>query len=85
VLPTNAAFRRSIISIRFITLLFRFICNNGELLRVFLWEFGQNNANSPQLDKLIGLAMLVAASVVFLYYTIWTLLMVIDGLRPMSI
>ena len=30
----------------------------------------------PQLDKLVGLAMLVAASVVFLYYTIWTLLMV---------
>ncbi|SPQ22336.1 8c8bb41e-1d31-4548-bfa3-64f9a9fd0bd8 [Thermothielavioides terrestris] len=25
------------------------------------------------LDKLVGLAMLVAASVVFLYYTIWTL------------
>ncbi len=31
---------------------------------------------TPQLDKLVGLAMLVAASVVFLYYTIWTLLMV---------
>ena len=29
-----------------------------------------------QLDKLVGLAMLVAASVVFLYYSIWTLLMV---------
>jgi dolichyl-phosphate mannosyltransferase polypeptide 2 regulatory subunit len=28
------------------------------------------------LDKLVGLAMLVAATVVFLYYTIWTLLMV---------
>ncbi|KAL5604521.1 hypothetical protein BROUX41_002476 [Berkeleyomyces rouxiae] len=27
------------------------------------------------LDKLIGLAMLVAASVVFLYYTLWTLVM----------
>ncbi|KAH8128716.1 hypothetical protein ACSS6W_003781 [Trichoderma asperelloides] len=27
------------------------------------------------LDKLVGLAMLVAASVIFLYYTIWTLLM----------
>ncbi|KAK5241241.1 dolichol phosphate-mannose biosynthesis regulatory protein [Cryomyces antarcticus] len=27
------------------------------------------------LDRLIGLAMLIAASVVFLYYTIWTLLM----------
>jgi hypothetical protein len=32
-------------------------------------------ANTVQLDKLVGLAMLVAASVVFLYYTIWTLLM----------
>ncbi|KAK4062591.1 uncharacterized protein Triagg1_9832 [Trichoderma aggressivum f. europaeum] len=28
------------------------------------------------LDKLVGFAMLVAASVIFLYYTIWTLLMV---------
>ncbi|KAK0389128.1 hypothetical protein NLU13_2703 [Sarocladium strictum] len=27
------------------------------------------------LDKIVGLAMLVAASVVFLYYSIWTLLM----------
>ncbi|KAI9905012.1 hypothetical protein N3K66_001541 [Trichothecium roseum] len=27
------------------------------------------------LDRLVGLAMLVAATVVFLYYTIWTLLM----------
>ncbi|EFX00139.1 dolichol phosphate-mannose biosynthesis regulatory protein [Grosmannia clavigera kw1407] len=27
------------------------------------------------LDKLVGLAMLVAATVVFLYYTVWTLLM----------
>ncbi|KAM3068786.1 Dolichol phosphate-mannose biosynthesis regulatory protein [Clarireedia jacksonii] len=32
------------------------------------------------LDQLVGLAMLVAASVVFLYYTIWTLLMVRTGL-----
>lgn len=30
----------------------------------------------PQLDQLVGLAMLVAATTVFLYYTIWTLLMV---------
>jgi hypothetical protein len=29
-----------------------------------------------QLDKLVGLAMLVAATVVFLYYSVWTLLMV---------
>lgn len=38
-----------------------------------------NPANTPlfpQIDKLIGLAMLVAASFVFLYYSIWTLLMV---------
>lgn len=27
------------------------------------------------LDRLVGLAMLVAASVIFLYYTVWTLLM----------
>lgn len=30
----------------------------------------------PKLDKLVGLAMLVAATVVFLYYSVWTLLMV---------
>lgn len=29
-----------------------------------------------QLDKLVGLSMLVVASVVFLYYSVWTLLMV---------
>jgi disulfide bond formation protein DsbB len=52
---------------------------------MFRWKFGEINANSPQLDKLIGLAMLVAASVVFLYYTIWTLLMVIDKLHPRNI
>ncbi|KAK8048444.1 hypothetical protein PG994_010174 [Apiospora phragmitis] len=28
------------------------------------------------LDKLVGLAMLLAASFVFIYYSIWTLLMV---------
>ncbi|KAK9418786.1 putative Dolichol phosphate-mannose biosynthesis regulatory protein [Seiridium unicorne] len=28
------------------------------------------------LDKIVGLAMLVAASAVFIYYTIWTLAMV---------
>ena len=39
---------------------------------------------TPQLDKLVGLAMLVAATFVFLYYTIWTLLMVslISGPHP---
>ncbi|KAL8303702.1 hypothetical protein RB601_007672 [Gaeumannomyces tritici] len=31
------------------------------------------------LDKLVGLAMLVAASVVFLYYSVWTLIMVSFG------
>lgn len=30
----------------------------------------------PQLDKLLGMAMLIVASTVFLYYTIWTLFMV---------
>ncbi|KAK4123862.1 dolichol phosphate-mannose biosynthesis regulatory [Parathielavia appendiculata] len=37
------------------------------------------------LDKLVGLAMLVAASVVFLYYTIWTLLMpFVDSDHPLQ-
>lgn len=35
-----------------------------------------STTNTTQLDKIVGLAMLVAATVVFLYYTIWTLLMV---------
>ncbi|KAF7551506.1 hypothetical protein G7046_g7704 [Stylonectria norvegica] len=36
-------------------------------------------------DKLVGLAMLVAASVVFLYYTIWTLIMpFVDGDHPLQ-
>ncbi|PWI74887.1 dolichol phosphate-mannose biosynthesis regulatory protein [Purpureocillium lilacinum] len=40
---------------------------------------------TPQLDKLVGLAMLVAATVVFLYYTIWTLLMpFVDDDHPLQ-
>jgi len=35
-----------------------------------------SKANNSQLDRLIGLAMLIVATTVFLYYTIWTLLMV---------
>lgn len=30
----------------------------------------------PQLDRLVGLTMLIIATTVFLYYTVWTLLMV---------
>jgi hypothetical protein len=30
----------------------------------------------PQLDRLVGFSMLVAATTVFLYYTTWTLFMV---------
>ncbi|QPC73727.1 hypothetical protein HYE68_004479 [Fusarium pseudograminearum] len=38
-----------------------------------------------QLDKIVGLAMLVAASVVFTYYTIWTLLMpFVDDDHPLQ-
>lgn len=32
--------------------------------------------NPHQLDRLVGLAMLIIASTVFAYYTVWTLLMV---------
>ena len=32
-----------------------------------------------QLDRLVGLTMLIAASAVFLYYTIWTLFMVLSN------
>ncbi|CAJ0553435.1 Ff.00g119470.m01.CDS01 [Fusarium sp. VM40] len=37
------------------------------------------------LDKIVGLAMLVAASVVFTYYTIWALLMpFVDDDHPLQ-
>ncbi|KAK5171713.1 Dolichol phosphate-mannose biosynthesis regulatory protein [Saxophila tyrrhenica] len=40
-----------------------------------------NNA----LDRLVGLAMLILASVVFLYYTVWTLLMpFVDDNHPLQ-
>lgn len=36
-----------------------------------------NTYPSPlQLDRVVGLAMLILASTVFAYYTVWTLLMV---------
>lgn len=35
-----------------------------------------------QLDRLVGLSMLIAATSVFVYYTIWTLFMV---RRPFSL
>ena len=38
-----------------------------------------------QLDKLVGLAMLIAATTVFLYYTTWTLLMVMLALFPANV
>ncbi|KXT13014.1 hypothetical protein AC579_3345 [Pseudocercospora musae] len=40
---------------------------------------------SSQLDRLVGLAMLILASTVFLYYTIWTLLMpFVDDSHPVQ-
>ncbi|KAM9881868.1 hypothetical protein VD0002_g9944 [Verticillium dahliae] len=40
---------------------------------------------STMLDKLVGLAMLVAASVIFTYYTIWTLLIpFVDDDHPLQ-
>ncbi|GKT99520.1 unnamed protein product [Fusarium langsethiae] len=42
-------------------------------------------ASLTMLDKIVGLAMLVAASVVFTYYTIWTLLMpFVDDDHPLQ-
>jgi disulfide bond formation protein DsbB len=49
--------------------------NNGMLLKYIFQQF-QAHELCLKLDKLIGLAMLVVASIVFLYYTVWTLLMV---------
>lgn len=40
------------------------------------------NTNKSQLDRLVGLSMLIAATAIFLYYTIWTLLMVCPPLSP---
>ncbi|KAK5055909.1 hypothetical protein LTR84_012459 [Exophiala bonariae] len=37
------------------------------------------------LDKIVGMAMLVAATTVFLYYTLWTLLMpFVDDDHPLQ-
>ena len=36
------------------------------------------NSTLQQLDRFVGLAMLILASTVFAYYTVWTLLMVLD-------
>jgi hypothetical protein len=33
--------------------------------------------NNWQLDRVVGLAMLIVATTVFVYYTVWTLLMVL--------
>ena len=59
---------------------FQFDCNNGKCLLLsnrsdILHEVAFLTLYN-QLDKLVGLSMLIAASIVFLYYTIWTLLMV---------
>ena len=48
-------------------------CKNG---MVVLLPPQDCHLTRAQLDRLVGLGMLVTASVVFLYYTIWTLLMV---------
>ncbi|CAK4030631.1 dolichol phosphate-mannose biosynthesis regulatory [Lecanosticta acicola] len=40
-------------------------------------------AANTLLDRLVGLAMLILASAVFLYYTIWTLLMVYLKSKPL--
>ncbi|KAK4080048.1 hypothetical protein Trihar35433_1153 [Trichoderma harzianum] len=45
----------------------------------------QDQRFPTMLDKLVGFAMLVAASVIFLYYTIWTLLMpFVDDDHPLQ-
>ncbi|KAL6241182.1 Dolichol phosphate-mannose biosynthesis regulatory protein [Rhinocladiella similis] len=37
------------------------------------------------LDKLVGMAMLIAATTIFLYYTLWTLLMpFVDDDHPLQ-
>ncbi|KAK4545419.1 hypothetical protein LTR36_002769 [Oleoguttula mirabilis] len=41
--------------------------------------------NNTLLDRLVGLAMLALASAVFLYYTIWTLLLpFVDDSHPLQ-
>ena len=38
------------------------------------WE--QRLTMQWQLDRLVGLSMLIAATAIFVYYTVWTLFMV---------
>ncbi|KAK1052033.1 Dolichol phosphate-mannose biosynthesis regulatory protein [Friedmanniomyces endolithicus] len=42
-------------------------------------------SNNNTLDKLVGASMLVVASAVFLYYTIWTLLLVRYARTPLPV
>ncbi|KAK6411773.1 Dolichol phosphate-mannose biosynthesis regulatory protein [Elasticomyces elasticus] len=42
-------------------------------------------SNNNTLDKAVGASMLIAASAVFLYYTIWTLLLpFVDPTHPLQ-
>ncbi|RMX80039.1 hypothetical protein D0869_07849 [Hortaea werneckii] len=50
-----------------------------------LIEQDGQSLTSHQLDRVVGLAMLVIASTVFLYYTIWTLLLpFVDSNHPIQ-
>lgn len=52
--------------------------------QLHLLHSSQSNPANPliQLDKLLGMAMLIVASSLFLYYTAWTLLMVTNPPHP---
>ena len=43
------------------------------------------STDQKQLDRLVGLAMLIVASIVFLYYTFWTLLLVRQPLNTQTL
>jgi hypothetical protein len=71
----------SLLRVQFHHTPFKLVCNNGKFCTMMNRPSSSPHRNviandRSQLDKLVGLGMLVAASVVFLYYTIWTLLMV---------
>jgi hypothetical protein len=46
------------------------------MVREYLLSCNHMLTELGQLDRLVGLSMLIVATTVFLYYTIWTLLMV---------
>ncbi|KAK3633810.1 Dolichol phosphate-mannose biosynthesis regulatory protein [Elasticomyces elasticus] len=59
--------------------------SNNNTVRSNVYSPQPTFTKSSQLDKAVGASMLIAASAVFLYYTIWTLLLpFVDPTHPLQ-